>query len=70
MRRYCCISGVWEVCFETAGDDIGESVTQELQGDYIVAVKLAKHWQFFLAGVVRKRVVDTIRKALLPESGL
>ena len=47
MLKYCCISGVWEACFETAGDDIEESVTQELLGDYIVAVKLAKHWQFF-----------------------
>ena len=32
-------------CFEVAGDDIAESVTQELLGDYIVAVKLAKHLQ-------------------------
>jgi hypothetical protein len=61
---------VWEACFETAGDDIGESVTQELLGDYIVAVKLAKHWQYFLAGVVRKQIADAFRKALLPESGL
>jgi hypothetical protein len=32
---------VWVACFETAGDGIAESVTQELLGDYIVAVKLA-----------------------------
>ena len=57
-------------CLETAGDDIGESVTQELLGDYIVAVKLAKHWAVFLARVVRKRIADTFRKALLPEFGL
>ena len=39
-RHYCCISGVCEACSETAGGDITESVTQELLGDYIVAVKL------------------------------
>ena len=38
---------MWVLCFEAAGDDIAESVTQEFLGDYIVAVKLAKHWQFF-----------------------
>jgi hypothetical protein len=36
MPWYCCINGVWEACFETAGDDIPESVTQEVVGDYIV----------------------------------
>ena len=29
---------MWEACFEPAGDDIGESVTQEVLGDYVVPV--------------------------------
>ena len=31
-----------EVCFETAGDDIRESVTQEVAGDHIVSAKALK----------------------------
>lgn len=59
MRKYCCISGVWEACLETAGDDIGESVTQDDVGDYIGSEKISLTWSDFSA--VNQYPVTTIQ---------